>query len=375
MSDNITLETPAETRERCKAHGATWLGDRLSFRQSGASFKRSVVRGVFDAHGLGKHLPAEPKPEAQLKRAGREGRTPKGYITRPFVSPNSDTPMAIHVTKVSGSGESGDAYTCHARVRIAHRVDPATGLAEPFAVARPPEGQTEFVDLTARDRAIWIASHCNVLLHEAQNKDMGLWIRSVYAGLGAAQALGGGNNFWVPAVLCDPLHALMVELADRFGVHYERDPKTTLGAPHTKALFAQAATRSLTSDVQRMRDELSLAIEKSSGKRKRNASNQHQIDQLQILRERIGLFKDIVAAQVTDPLAEVCELYRQHFNTLIDGGEVALDDGDKGDGNGSPPPALGSEPGFGPASEPTAQAGPAVLAAAPMGDDDMAWCS
>ena len=253
QTTNITLETPSETRERCKAHGAEWLGDRMSFKQSGSSFRRSLVRAVFEAHGFGMHLPAEPKPEAQLKRAAREGRTPKGYITRPFVSPNPDTPMAIHVTKVSGSGEAGDEYDCQARVRIAHRQDPVTGEATPFAVAKPPEGQTEFADSTARERAIWIANHCNVLLHEAQNKDIGLWIRSVFSGVGAAQALGGGNNYWVPAVLCDDLHALMVELATRFGVHYERDPKTTLGPAHTKALFAQAAERSLSDGVAEMR--------------------------------------------------------------------------------------------------------------------------
>jgi hypothetical protein len=372
MTSHVTLETPAETRDRCKAHGAEWLGDRLSFRQAGASYKRNVVRGVFDAHGYGKHLPAEPKPEAQLKRAGREGRTPKGYITRPFVSHNPDTPMAIHITKVSGSDETGDSYDCRARVRIAHRLDPVTGLAEPFAVAKPPEGQTEFTDLTARDRAIWIANHCNVLLHEAQNKDLGLWIRSVYTGVGAAQALGGGNNYWVPSVLCDSMHALMVDLATRFGVHYERDPKTTLGAPHTKALFAQAAQRSLSESVAEMRDELLTAVEKSGGKRKRNASNQHQLDRLESLGDNIVMWKDIVAEQITGPMAEVCELYRQHFNTLIDGGEVKLDD-DDGDEGGNAPPAPSSE-GFAPASEPHAQAsGEAVLAAAAAGDPDLDW--
>ena len=41
-------------------------------------------------------------------RASREGKKPKGYITKAFVSPNADTPMAIHITRVdAGSGESG----------------------------------------------------------------------------------------------------------------------------------------------------------------------------------------------------------------------------------------------------------------------------
>lgn len=368
----IQLETPAETRERCKAHSAEWLGDHASYAVTGVSLRRTTVRAIFERHGLQAHLPSDPRPDSLLRRAGAEGITPKGYITRPFVSPNRDTAMAIHVTRVRGTDESGDEYTCLARVRIGHREDPVTGLAEPFAVAKPPEGKTEFADLTARDRAIWIAEQCNTLLQEAQNRDVSQWIRSVYTGLGAAHSLGGGNNYWVPTVLCDRLHALMLDLA-AIGVHYERDPKTTMGAPHTRALFAQAAERSLGDDLAAMKAELVAAVDKSGSARKRTASLALQIERLQALGDKISLYKEIVAKRATGPLAEVVELYRQHFSTLIDGGEVTLD------GEVPAPTASDSDEGVpvAPDSQSTQYGGPsddAALAAAPAGGDDLAWC-
>ncbi len=211
----MDMETPQETQARCDRAGAEFFGDRLEFRAGGASVERKIARGIFEKHGLAAALPADPKPDTALSRAMREGRKPKGYLTKKFVSPNADTPLAIHITKVgAGHGEAGDEYTCHARVRVSHRVetDPVTGadITVPFAVAKPPEGQSEFTDVTARDRAIAIAQQANHLLSHAENKDLGAWLRAALESLFAVQSLGKGNNYNVPRRSVETAHAILI---------------------------------------------------------------------------------------------------------------------------------------------------------------------
>lgn len=346
-NEHIKPESPAETRERCKAHSAEWLGDRVEFKPAGRSVPRALARGIFETHGYGELLPAEPRANTILKRSSREGSTPRHMVCRSFVSPNSDTPESIQILRVSGSGETGDNFDCLARVRIAYRTDPTTGEAVPFAVAKPPEWQAEFRNREARDRAIWIATRCNTLLHEAHNKDIGFWLRAMFAGIGAAQSLGGGNSYYVPAALCDRLHGFMSAIATQLGVYYVRDPKTTLGASHDRAVMAQAVVSSLQDDIAELKDELTKAVDKSGGSRKRSASEAFWGGKADELRSKIELYRAIVKKTALDELDDCAELYRQHFTTLLDGGKVAWGDGgDEGDEGG------GETIPISPASEP-----------------------
>lgn len=355
---SIKLETPTETQARCAKFGETWLGDRVEFKVGGVSCKRSLVRALFDRHGYTEHVPADPKAEACTKRAAREGRKPKNYIAREFVSANSDTPMAIQIASVTGAGETGDSFTCLARVRIGARLDPTTGLSEPFALAKPPEGKVDYDDETARVWAEDIAARANVLMHEAQNKDMGIWMRAILSGIGAAQSLGGGNNYYVPAVLCEQLHTFMAECSTSLGLHYLRDPKTTMGASHEKAAMAAAATVSMDDKISEMTERLKDEIKKSQGKRKRDAVHEGQLELIRTEASRLKLWRGVVEDRYLAKFDKASKLLEEHYNTLLSGGNIGF----AGEGDAADAPTSDT-------SETTESPEPAT---ATKGDFD--WC-
>lgn len=329
---DLKLETPAETRARCAEHNAEWLGDRIEFRPRGIDAPRALAKRIFEEHSFGDYVEAAPRPDSVLKAAAREGSNPTGYMTRKFVSPNKDTAVAIHVTLVTGRDESGDEYRCLARVRVGQLEDPATGLTQPAAIARPPEGATEYSDPAARDRAVWIAERANHVLHNVGNAHVSDAIRKALLSVGAVQSLGGGNNFYVPVGVAERVHAFMSEISTRLGLYYVRDPKTTLGAHHEREVIAEAAERSLTDDLDNMRKELELALEKSQnptltadGKpKKRHASLKHQIHKLQVMSTKMGLYRDIVERDILAPMAELRGTIEEHFKTILtaDGGSL-----------------------------------------------------
>jgi hypothetical protein len=363
---SVKLESTDQTRERCTVHGAIWYGDRLEYTVPGRVFKSQAVRAVFANHDMDRHLPSEPRPDSQLKRAAREGHNPNGMVSRAATSPIPDTPMAILVYRVDGTDESGDEFSCLARVRIAYRTDPATGTAEAFASALPPQGQTEFGDSEARDRAIWIATRCNELLGgDVHNKDLGLWTRAALKGAGAAQSIGGGNNFYAPEMLCDKLHDFMTDLSSRGMIHgYVRDPKTSLGALHEKAVMADCAQRSLGDEIAKVNTELKGAIEKAAGTRKQTAYLKNQNVKIREIQNRIALYKDILEERLVRPLQEATELYRQHFTTLLDGGTVSWADAKPAD------EPTESEAPEAPAEAPASDAGEVLAASAPAASGD-----
>ena len=375
----VQLETPAETRERCATHGATWLGDRVEFKTGGKSVKRALARELFERHGYAAHLPADPKPDTVLVRASREGKKPKGYITKAFVSPNADTPMAIHITRVdAGSGESGDQFTCHARVRISYRTDPATWVSEPFAVAKPPEGKATFDDFEARDRAVAIAQQANVIMGEAQNKDVGAWLRSVLQGVGGCQSLGQGNNYYVPAPLVDQLHAFLTDAVNELGIFYLRDPKTTMGAKHDRATMAAAVQRNLETELAALKVRLG-EVTAADGTKVKGTSLKKQIADAQAIGAKLDLYKEIVEARVSAPIAALRAQLERHFDTLINGGAInnwaAEPSTETPDTDG--PDDDGPDGGDAvPAPEPTPEPVKATAPEPEQADDDpFAWCA
>lgn len=376
MTEHLKQETPAETIARCEKHGAKWLGDKVEFRYVGVDAPRATAKAIFEQHGFGDFVVEDPRPETVLKDTSKRGSTPDGYIQRPFVSPLPDTPIAIHVTRVTGKDESGDKYDCLARVRIGHRKDPATGDMVPFAMAKPPEGQTQFSDSAARDRALWIANGTNHRLNHVLTSDASAATRKALESIGCAKSLGGGNNYWVPAACGERVHAFLDAVAAKLGAYYLRTPITTLGAPHAKQAFAQAAQVSLEDDVadlekkfeDALHDAKNPTINKKSGKpRKKTATYQHKVELAQAIQAKVALYLNVIDSRLVQRLNALAKKLEDNFTVLLDGGEVLWTDETKG----APP---SSEDAPAPTTERSPGSGAAELAAAgPELKDPFGW--
>ena len=374
MSNHLRQETPAQTIERCSRHSADWLGDKVEFRYVGVDAPRVLAKAIFERHGFGSHVDEDPRPETVLKDSSKRGKTPDGYIQRPFVSPNPDTPLAIHVTRVSGHDESGDQYDCLARVRIGQRKDPATGDMVPFAMAKPPEGKTEFADSTARDRALWIANATNHRLNHVLTSDASAATRKALESLGCAKSLGGGNNYWVPASVAERVHAFLDEVSAKLGAYYLRTPITTLGPVHAKQAFAQAAQVSLEDDLSHLEAEFEKAmadaknptINKKSGKpRKKKATYEHKVRLAQDIQAKAALYRSVVENRLLKRIDALSKKLEDNFTVLLDGGEVLWTDETKA------PPSSDEEPA--PTTERSAESGEAEVAASPELKDPFGW--
>lgn len=337
MTEHLKQESPAQTIERCGKHGADWIGDKDEFRYVGVDAPRATAKAIFDAHGFGDFVVEDPRPETVLKDTAKRGATPDGYIQRPFVSPNTDTPLAIHVTKVTGNDESGDSYDCLARVRIGHRSDPATGAMVPFAIARPPEGKTEYTDSAARERALWIAEATNHRLNHVLTSDASAATRKALESVGCVKSLGGGNNYWAPAAIGERVHAFLDDVAAKLGAYYLRTPITTLGAPHAKVAFAQAVQVSLESDLGDLEGELEKALQsgkspkltKKGTPRKKTATLKHKIELAQAIQGKVALYRAVIDSRLTKRLDALSKKLEDNFTTLLDGGEVFWGSDDK----------------------------------------------
>jgi hypothetical protein len=319
----FVLETPSETRDRCAAHGAEHLGDRIEWSpERNRLYPRGTVAALFEDHGMGYAVPRDSKPVSLLNKAGRSGHTPAGMLTREFVSPNPDTPSALHVSRVSGSGEAGDEFTCLARVRLEWHPDAATGESRQVAVALPPEGQTEYADRAAADRAAWIAGRYNELTINLPGGDLSKWIGDALEGTGGVKSVGGGNNYFVPPAAADRVHAFLSAVAGATGLHYVRDPKTTLGASHDRAVIGQSAEASLSAKIAELRDDLRAAVATAADPdaKRQPAFLARRIAAAVELRDKIAMYRAVLDASAVAPLDEAAELFRQHFATLADGG-------------------------------------------------------
>jgi len=328
---HLKQETPAQTIERCQKHGADWLGDKVEFRYVGVDTSRAIAKAIFAQHGFADFVVQDPRPETVLKDTAKRGTTPEGYFSRPFVSPNPDTPLAIHVTYVSGKDESGDKYDCRARNRIGQRTDPTSGDTVPFITAKPPEGQTSFKDPVARDRALWIAEAANHRLNHILTSDASASTRKALESVGCVKSLGGGNNYWVPAGVAERVHAFLDAVASKLGAYYLRTPITTLGAPHAKTAFAQAAQVSLEADLgdleaqfdKALADATSPTINKKSGKpRKKTATITHKIELLQAVGAKCDLYEGVIEKRLLGRLKALRSKLEANFTKLLNGDDV-----------------------------------------------------
>jgi hypothetical protein len=368
----VPQETPAETIERCRKAGATWYGDKIEFCYRGVDTPRSLAKLIFEAHGFGDHVVTDPRPETVLKDTAKRGSKPAGYICRPFVSPLPDTPLAIHTTRVTGTDESGDEYTCGARNRIGFRADPTTGEQVPFVTAKPPEGQTEFADSVAHERALWIAEAANHRLSHVLTADVSAATRNALESVGCAKSIGGGNNYWVPAAVAERVHAFLADVATRLGAYHLRVAITSLGAPSEKGSFAAAAAVSLEDDVSRLEADLEKAladaasptINKKTGKpRAKTATLTHKVELAQEIQAKIGLYRSVIDNRLSKRLDELSAKLEDSFRTLLNGGEVLwLGDDEPPSSDEEPAPATAPSPG----SE-------ELAAAAPELSDPFGW--
>lgn len=337
--DNIKVETIEETQARCHANGATWLGDRVEFGVNGVDVPRDVAIKVFEEHGFASLVQRAPKPDSALKAASRRGRNPRGFLVREFVHPNADTPLAIHVTEVTGDDESGDEYTCLARVRIGQLGLDKDGNTVLKARAFPPEGQSEFPCDDAMLRAEDIAEHANHLLENMDASQLGKALRAAVEQAGGSKSLGGGNNYYVIAHNAPAVHDFMSECAERLGVYYLRDPKTTMGASHDRAVMQDAGKRKLGEELADMKARLTREIEESKspsltskGKPKsREGYLKRQLENMQELGRKLALYKEVIEASVMAPLQETQELYQQHFRRLLEGQPIDFVDEEDAD--------------------------------------------
>lgn len=366
--EHLTQETPRQTIERCAKAGADWLGDKVEFRVADVDMERAQARAIFERHGLGDYVVEDPRPETVLKDSARRGHSPDGYLTRPFVSPNPDTPLAIHVTRVRGTDESGDKYECLARIRLGHRRDPNTGESVPVAIARPPEGQATYTDGRARERALWIANAANHRLNHVLAADVSAAMRKALEGLGCAKSLGGGNNYWVPTAVSERAHGFLDDVARELGAYYLRTPVTTTGAPHERVAFQQAATVSLEDDLQAMEEELEKAVQAAknptvtkTGKiRKRTATLTHKVELCRSIKAKLELYDNVLQSRIQGKLDGLRAKLERSFETLLDGGSVTWEP--------EAPPSSDEEP----APETSRSAEPAGVAAAGR-EDPFGW--
>lgn len=356
----IESETIGETLERCDQYHAKWLGDRIEFAVTGVYVPRRDALKVFQEHGFASLVERPLKPDSALKAASRRGRNPKGYLVREFVHPNPDTPMAIHVTEVTGDDESGDEYTCLARVRIGNLGLDEDGNTIVQARAFPPEGQSQFPDEEARKRAEDIAQQANSLLENMDASQLGKALRAAVEQAGGSKSLGGGNNYYVIHHNAPALHAFMDECRVRLGIYYLRDPKTTMGAAHDVAVMQDAGKRKLTEELAEMKERLQREIEEAKspsltakGKPKsREGYIKRQLENMQQLGNKLSLYKEVIEASVMTPLQETQELYQRHFRSLLQGQVVDfLDEEEEPEpvaetrtSDASPPPASEAPP-------------------------------
>ncbi len=311
----IEFESPSEASRECESRGIKYLGDRVEFSVRGTTVERTKAKNAFASAGFAGIIP-EPAIEALLTRAAREGKRPKGLIEKPFARPNKDTPIAIGVYRnVAVDGESGDKWQCVYRVRVGFNPGP-------IAVGMVPENWHGAIDREAQERGDEIASICNRLMESLEASDLGTALRTAATKLGAAQSLGGGNNFFVPSTIAETWHDFAIRVRDELGIFYSRETRTDLFASEV-ALCQATAQASLEKDILALAEQVKTACEKSSGARSREASLERRVEEHEVLRQKARLYKDLVSSALIERLDTVLKTLDESVHLML--GDQAVD--------------------------------------------------
>lgn len=312
----------AEAQSSLAARGGTHIGDLVSWNARSIDVSRDRGRAVFESAGLGEHWP-NIEPGTALYRGVQHVRPPKPskndtgprLDVRAFAKPNADTPVAYGVYLVEPrAGESGDRYTCGARVRV----DPQTKLV----VALAPE------DASAIDEALAVANkiadQANHLLGFAETRDVSNAMVNVVRSLAGVPFRDNGGMYLVPPGKCGIWRALMPGLRE-LGV----DPIAIdmYDSPNAVAAASGAAKSALEKDIAALRDELQKAV--SEGMRK--APLKRRLEDCDALSARVELYRGVLQSTADELLGAAAKV-REGLARELDavGGNTASADEDTG---------------------------------------------
>lgn len=289
----------AEVQSGLAARGAQHIGDLVSWNAEGIDVPRDKGLAVFEAAGMGVHWPAI-EPGTALYRGVQNVRPPRPkkdapgprLDTRAFARPNPDTPVAYGVYQVDPrDGESGDRYTCGARVRV----DPNSKVV----VAMAPEDEPAIDEALAL--ANRIADEANHLIRFAESRDVTNAMVGVIKVLCGVPFRTRGGVYLVPPSKCGVWRAMLPGLRE-LGV----DPITVdmYDSPLATVAAATSAKSALEADIAALRDELKKAV--TEGMKK--APLQRRLVACDELSARVDLYRGVLMDTADELLAEAARV-------------------------------------------------------------------
>lgn len=304
------------------ARGGTHIGDLVSWNARGVDVHRDLGRAVFSAVAMEKFWPGL-EPGTACYRAVQAVRPPKPgkgtggdrYDVRSLARPNPDTPVAYGIYRVEGRrGESGDKFTCGARVRVDTVQRVIVGLA--------PENEPAIDEALAI--ANRIADHANHLLQFAETRDVSNAMAAVVRELAGVPFRDNGGMYLLPPAQCAVWRALMPGLRE-LGV--EPIAIDMYDSPNAVAAAGSAAKGALEKDIGALMQELRQAQDAGM----RPAPIRRRIADCEALSARVELYRGVLlgtADQLLEEAARVKDGLSRVLGGIAGGDEAEADGGD-----------------------------------------------
>lgn len=270
-----SASTIQESQKRIAASGGQHLGDLATWNADGVDVPREEVRAIFEREGF-MNVAAELEPASALRRAvGETGKVP-GLVVNEFALPiKGSAAFGVYVVQAN-SGETGDGYTCGARVRI---------NAQGRAVAMAPEGGVSIEE--ALVHAENITERANHLMAHAKTVDVSGALISAVKTLGGIPLRDRGGFYLIPVPSCERWRRLAAAV-EPFGIRQILIEMHD--APSNMKAVAGAAKSSLEEEIGKLKEDL----EKALGEGMRKSSLDRRIRACEALVAKADLYRNVL---------------------------------------------------------------------------------
>lgn len=283
-----------------------YMGDLVSwqFARGTHPFKarRDRVRDIFIDCGFAGCL--DPKLEdagLAMADAARHTRIGGKVNIKEFARPNKDTPTAFGVYfRGEVSGESGDEWTCGARIRVEGG----------SVVALEPEGKLGIKEcmIAAAD----VAKHANEMLTHTFANELSDAIVAAGRSLYWASFRKAGGVYWLHETRAPKFRKLLDGLEDLGGFWATVQPLFGDDGDRTMRNVSMAAE----GELERELEELAADLAKAKDKGMRNASLEAREVRCQEMTLRIALYHNVLAGKAA-VISQRLERIRKDFGALL----------------------------------------------------------
>lgn len=305
----MTMTTAAamidSVQTRNAAAGGQHIGDLTTWNATGVDMSRELAREIFESEGFG-HLAPTIEPASALTRAGNEVPKASKILVRAFARPRKDSPIALgFYVQEARDGESGDGYTCGARVRI---------TSMKGAIALPPEA-ADSID-TAIAQAEQAAKRANHIMQNAQTVDVSTALIAAVKELGAIPLRDRGGFYLVPVSACDKWRRFTA----KFSAHgIEPITIEMHDAPSNVKAAASAVRGSLESEIA----ELTTDLEKAETEGMKTGSIERRVKMCEDLTAKAELYRNVLQDAASGIAARLASL-RAGFMSEMNASESDL---------------------------------------------------